>query len=103
MIVLWLLLTVFIALQGGELNKAEQLLHVALKMAQDTINQQAVTYIFDLLANLAYQREEYPKAERLFKDVLQRLLSGVCPCVVCLSKSMRQFGCIHDIEWVVVA
>lgn len=65
------------SLQGGELNKAEQLLHVALKMAQETKNEQAVTYIFDLLANLAYQREEYPKAQRLFKDVLQRLLSGV--------------------------
>lgn len=66
-----------VSLQGGELNKAEQLLHVALKMAQETKNEQAVTYIFDLLANLAYQREEYPKAQRLFKDVLQRLLSGV--------------------------
>ncbi|KAK8383081.1 hypothetical protein O3P69_011536 [Scylla paramamosain] len=65
-----------LALKSGELKKAEQLLHVGLKMAQETNNQQAVTYIFDLLANLAYQREEYPKAERLFKDVLQRLLSG---------------------------
>ncbi|MPC41440.1 tetratricopeptide repeat protein 19, mitochondrial-like [Portunus trituberculatus] len=65
-----------LALKSGELKKAEQLLHVALKMAQETNNQQAVTYIFDLLANLAYQREEYPKAEQLFKDVLQRLLSG---------------------------
>lgn len=65
-----------LALKGGELNKAEQLLHVALKMAQETNNEQAVTYIFDLLANLAYQREQYPKAQRLFKDVLQRLLSG---------------------------
>lgn len=65
-----------LALKSGELKKAEQLLHVSLKMAQETNNQQAVTYIFDLLANLAYQREEYPKAERLFKDVLQRLLSG---------------------------
>lgn len=68
---------IILILQGGELKKAEQLLHVALKMAQETNNQQAVTYIFDLLANLAYQREEYPKAERLFRDVLQRLLSGV--------------------------
>lgn len=68
-----------LALKGGELKKAEQLLHVALKMAQETNNQQAVTYIFDLLANLAYQREEYPKAERLFRDVLQRLLSGGMP------------------------
>ena len=76
------LLTFCVTLQSGELKKAEQLLHVALKMAQETNNQLAVTYIFDLLANLAYQREEYPKAEQLFKDVLQRLLSGVCSSFV---------------------
>lgn len=65
-----------LALKNGELNKAEQLLHVALKTAQETQNELAVTYIYDLLANLAYQREEYSKAEKLFKEVLQRMFSG---------------------------
>ncbi|KAK4294335.1 hypothetical protein Pmani_033035 [Petrolisthes manimaculis] len=65
-----------LALKNEELNKAEQLLHVALRTAQESSNEQAVTYIFDLLANLAYKREEYSKAEKLFKDVLRRLLSG---------------------------
>lgn len=68
-----------LALQRGQLNKAEQLLHVALKAAQEAQNTQAVTYIFDLLANLAYQREEYTKAEKLFKDVLQRMFSDGMP------------------------
>ena len=52
------------------------MLHVALKTAQEAQNGQAVTYIFDLLANLAYQREEYSKAEKLFKDVLKRMFAG---------------------------
>ncbi|KAK8746873.1 hypothetical protein OTU49_016872 [Cherax quadricarinatus] len=65
-----------LALKRGELQKAEQLLHVALKSAQETQNELAIIYIYDLLANLAYQREEYLKAEKLFKEVLQRILSG---------------------------
>lgn len=68
-----------LALKNGELNKAEQLLHVALKTAQEGQNRLAVTYIFDLLANLAYQREEYTKAENLFKEVLQRMLADGMP------------------------
>lgn len=52
------------------------MLHIALKTAQEGQNRLAVTYIFDLLANLAYQREEYTKAENLFKEVLQRMLAG---------------------------
>ncbi|XP_068215202.1 tetratricopeptide repeat protein 19, mitochondrial-like [Palaemon carinicauda] len=69
-----------LAIQRAELNKAEQLLHVALKSAQDTQNHQAITYIYDLLANVAYQREEYAKAENLFKEVLKRVLAdGMAP------------------------
>ncbi|KAK7076850.1 Tetratricopeptide repeat protein 19, mitochondrial [Halocaridina rubra] len=64
-----------LALQRGELNKAEQLLHISLKIAQESQNTQAETYIFDLMANLAYQREQYTKAEELFKEVLKRMFS----------------------------
>lgn len=64
-----------LAIQRAELNKAEQLLHIALKTAQETQNRQAVTYIYDLLANVAYQKEEYSKAETLFKEVLKRVLA----------------------------
>lgn len=65
-----------LAIRKGELSKAEQLLHVALKTAQEGQNTQAVTYIYDLLANVAFQRDEYKKAENLFKHVMQRLISG---------------------------
>lgn len=65
-----------LAIRKGELSKAEQLLHVALKTAQEGQNTQAVTYIYDLLANVAFQKDEYKKAENLFKHVMQRLISG---------------------------
>lgn len=61
--------------QKGELKKAEQMLHIALKLAQEQQNYDGVTYIYDLLANLAYERGEYEKAEKLFVSVMQRLLS----------------------------
>jgi len=65
-----------LAIRKGELKKAEQLLHVALKTAQEAQNSQAVTYIYDLMANVAFQSNQYAKAENLFKHVMQRLISG---------------------------
>ena len=62
--------------QQGEYDKSESLLHVALRAAQEVQHEQAVTYIFDVLANLAYQRGFYDTAEKLFKSVLQRHVSG---------------------------
>lgn len=39
----------------SEFEKAEQLYHLALRNAQTMKNEQAVTYIYDLMANLAYE------------------------------------------------
>lgn len=39
----------------SEFDKAEQLYHLALRNAQTMNNEQAVTYIYDLMANLAYE------------------------------------------------
>ncbi|CRL02507.1 CLUMA_CG015184, isoform A [Clunio marinus] len=63
-----------LAVQREEYKKAEQLFHVALRMAQTLKNQLAVTYIFDLMGNLAYESNELDKAEKLFVDVIQRLM-----------------------------
>ena len=41
--------------QEGEYDKAEHIFHIALKMAQDVQHQDAILYIHDLLANLAYE------------------------------------------------
>lgn len=63
-------------IQRGELNKAEQLLHLALKIAQQSQNQDGITYVYDLLANLALEKGELAKAEKLFVSVMQRLLTS---------------------------
>lgn len=59
-------------MQEGEYDKAEKVIHIALRMAQDVQHHDAILYIHDLLANLAYQAEDYKKAEKLFVDVMQR-------------------------------
>lgn len=51
------------------------MLHLALKSAQDQQDFQAVTYTYDLMANLAYDQEQYIKAEKLFKDIVQRIIA----------------------------
>ncbi|KAK2587427.1 hypothetical protein KPH14_003139 [Odynerus spinipes] len=63
-------------MQREEFKKAEQMLHVALKQAQSLQNQEAITYIYDLMANLAFDTNSLKKAETLFLSVLQRLLSS---------------------------
>ena len=64
-----------INMQEGEYEKAERIFHIALRMAQDVDHKDAVLYIHDLLANLAYEVEDYTKAEKLFVDVMQRQIS----------------------------
>lgn len=55
------------------------MLHIALKQAQDIQNSDAVTYIYDLMANLAFVEEDYKKAEKLFTTVMQRLMADGVP------------------------
>lgn len=43
-------------------------------MAQTVKNQLAETYIFDLMGNLAYETNDLEKAEKLFINVIQRLM-----------------------------
>lgn len=67
-----------ICVQREQYSQAEQLLHIALNMAQKQNNENAITYIFDLMANLAMERNEPMKAKNLFVNVMQRLLqSGI--------------------------
>lgn len=46
----------FAFFQNGEFDKAEQLLHIALKMSQDMGHFDGTTYIFNQLANVAFER-----------------------------------------------
>lgn len=63
-----------LSVQREEYDKAEQLFHLALRMAQTVKNQLAETYIFDLMGNLAYESNDLEKAEKCFVSVIQRLM-----------------------------
>lgn len=62
--------------QREQYEKAEQMLHLALRLAQQQQNQQGVIYCYDLMANLAFDTFQLDKAEKLFVSVLQLLLGG---------------------------
>lgn len=57
-------------------QKAEQMLHLALRLAQQQQNEQGVLYCYDLMANLAFDTFELDKANKLFVAVLQMLLTN---------------------------
>lgn len=52
------------------------MLHVALHQAQTIQHYDAVTYVYDVMANLAFDTGDYRKAETLFITVMQRLLTN---------------------------
>ncbi|XP_076247079.1 tetratricopeptide repeat domain 19 [Calliopsis andreniformis] len=62
-------------IQKGEFPKAEQMLHIALRQAQILQHYDGITYVYDVMANLAYGLSDFKKAEKLFISVLQRLIS----------------------------
>lgn len=61
-------------IQNGETRKAEQMLHLALRMAQDLNNKDGITFVYDVMANLAMDVKDYIKAEKLFVDVMKRII-----------------------------
>lgn len=63
-----------LCIQRQQFEKAEQMAHLALRMAQDIQHYDGITLCYDIMANLAFDREQYQKAQNLFEDVLQRLL-----------------------------
>lgn len=68
-----------LCIQRGQYDKAEIMAHLALRMAQDIQSYDGITLCFDIMANLAFDREQYEKAEKLFENVLQRLLQNGVP------------------------
>lgn len=52
------------------------MLHLALRLAQERMSVDGITYTYDLMANLAMERGEFAKAEKLFVTVMQRLMSS---------------------------
>lgn len=68
-----------LSLQKEEYDKAENILHLALKLAQERRDMQAQRYIYDLLANVAFKKGDFPKAEKLFIQVTKELIASGTP------------------------
>lgn len=68
-----------LAIHREQYDKAEQMAHLALRMAQDIQHYDGITFCYDTMGNLAFERKQYAKAEKLFEDVLQRLLQKGVP------------------------
>lgn len=68
-----------LCIRRGEFDKAEQMAHLALRMAQDIPSYDGITLCYDVMANLAFERQQYEKAQKLFESVLQRLLQNGAP------------------------
>ncbi|XP_013927751.1 PREDICTED: tetratricopeptide repeat protein 19, mitochondrial [Thamnophis sirtalis] len=60
----------------GELEEAERLLHEASWLSQQSSNNAAIIYTYDMMANLAFLRGELAKAEKLFKVTMSYMLAG---------------------------
>uniref|UniRef100_A0A1A9WWC8 MalT-like TPR region domain-containing protein n=1 Tax=Glossina brevipalpis TaxID=37001 RepID=A0A1A9WWC8_9MUSC len=65
-----------LCIQREQYDKAEQMLHLALRMAQDLQSKDGVMYVYDVMANLAMERDQFKKAEKLFAEVIKRLLAA---------------------------
>nr|CAG4642533.1 EOG090X06TI [Evadne anonyx] len=65
--------------QRKDFKKTEQLLHLAFRSAQDLGHQKAQKYIIDEMANNAYELGDFRKAEKLFKEMMRRIITDGTP------------------------
>ncbi|XP_006901462.1 PREDICTED: tetratricopeptide repeat protein 19, mitochondrial [Elephantulus edwardii] len=65
-----------LSIMKDEPEEAELILHDALRLAHQSGNHKAITYTYDLMANLAFIRGQLENAEKLFKATMSYLLEG---------------------------
>ncbi|XP_032175651.1 tetratricopeptide repeat protein 19, mitochondrial [Mustela nigripes] len=65
-----------LSIMKDEPEEAELILHDALRLAYQSDNKKAITYTYDLMANLAFIRGQLENAEKLFKATMSYLLGG---------------------------
>ncbi|XP_036924780.1 tetratricopeptide repeat protein 19, mitochondrial isoform X1 [Sturnira hondurensis] len=65
-----------LSIMKDEPEEAELILHDALRLAYQSDNKKAITYTYDLMANLAFIRGQLENAEKLFKAAMSYLLGG---------------------------
>lgn len=66
-------------MQNDEYEKAETILHSALQMAQDLSFEEAQVYVYDILANNYFKKQDYKRAEQLFAAVFNYVLKKGMP------------------------
>jgi len=64
-----------LTIQDGDYEKGETILHAGLNIAHTLNHYDGITYIYTLLARLAFRQEDYIKAEKLYKSVIGRQLN----------------------------
>lgn len=64
-----------IAIQDGDYQDGELILHGALKIAETLNHYDGITYVYTLLARVAFRQEDYTKAENLFKTIIERQIN----------------------------
>ncbi|XP_072029873.1 tetratricopeptide repeat protein 19, mitochondrial-like [Amphiura filiformis] len=78
----------------GHIDQAEKIMHQALDMALKDKNQQAVTYIYDQMANMLLRQGKFVEAEIAFKETLRRLITSgtekTDPAVIEISLKLAQ-------------
>lgn len=57
-------------------DDAEIILHLALKIAQERQDAQGITYVYDMLANVSFNKKEWKTAEILFVETMKRMISS---------------------------
>lgn len=72
-------------------------------MAQDQKHEKGITYVYDIMANLAFENEEFSKAQKLFVEVLRRLISNGLPQddIIVINISLKiadTFAALEDYE-----
>ncbi|KAM9596606.1 tetratricopeptide repeat protein 19, mitochondrial isoform 1-T1 [Trichechus inunguis] len=65
-----------LSIMKDEPEEAELILHDALRLAYQSGNNKAITYTYDLMANLAFIHGQLENAEKLFKATMSYLLGG---------------------------
>ncbi|XP_036621647.1 tetratricopeptide repeat protein 19, mitochondrial [Trichosurus vulpecula] len=65
-----------LSIMKKEPEEAERILHEALHLAHKADIRKAIIYTYDMMANLAFMRNQLEKAEKLFKATMSYLLVG---------------------------
>lgn len=82
-----------LCIKRGQFIKADQMAHLALRMAQDLQHYDGITFAVDIMANLADSLNQYQKAEKLYIEVTKRLVMKGVPLddasVSCLTARVK--------------